>query len=89
MPSHIRKIQSDHYAMALEKIHRRMEVPRRDDFMSTFLENNPNFEKMSIPEIESTMAILIAGKLYGSLEAVCEPTRATRTLIPNIQSRTR
>lgn len=78
IPSHICKMQSNHYyAMALEKIHRRMNASKREDFMTPMLENNPNFERMAIPEIESTMAILVlAGKLCGFLEAGRKPNPA-------------
>lgn len=63
IPPSIRKMQTDHYAMALDKIHRRMDSKARDDFMSPMLNDNPNFERMSLPEIESTMALMIiAGK---------------------------
>ena len=61
LPTSIRKIQRDHYATALDKIHRRMDrTTARDDFMTPMLdENNPNFEKMSVPEIESTTSLLL------------------------------
>lgn len=60
VPASIRKIQRDHYATALDKIHRRMDLAtERDDFMTPMLKNNPNFETMSIPEIESTTALLL------------------------------
>jgi cytochrome P450 len=60
VPASIRKMQSDHYATALDKIHRRIaSATKREDFMSAMLENNPNFERMSLPEIESTMSLLL------------------------------
>ena len=60
VPTSIRKIQHDHYATALDKIHRRMDLTtERDDFMTPMIENNPRYEKMSIPEIESTTALLL------------------------------
>jgi cytochrome P450 len=59
IPARIRKMQDDHYALALDKVHRRMASQSREDFMKPMLENNPGFEKMSQPEVESSMAILI------------------------------
>lgn len=61
IPPSIRKMQSDHYSLALDKIHRRMKLKSRIDFMTPMLDedNNPNFEKMSLSEIESTMALMI------------------------------
>ena len=60
VPATIRKMQRDHYAIALDKIHRRMDLAtEREDFMTPMLKKNPNFEKMSIPEIESTTAMLL------------------------------
>lgn len=60
LPTSIRNLQREHYAAALDKIHRRMDLETaRDDFMTPMLKNNPNFKKMSIPEIESTTALLL------------------------------
>lgn len=61
LPSSIRRMQSDHYAFALNKIHRRMDrLTARDDFMTPMLnQNNPNYTRMSLPEIESTTALLL------------------------------
>ncbi|MCJ1439449.1 hypothetical protein MMC27_008843 [Xylographa pallens] len=60
VPASIRKIQHEHYATALDKIYRRMGLTtERDDFMTPMIENNPKFERMSIPEIESTTALLL------------------------------
>ena len=60
VPTSIRKMQEDHYATALEKIHRRMRLEtQRDDFMTPILEYNLDYEKMSLSEIESTMALLL------------------------------
>lgn len=61
IPSKFRKMQKDHYAMALDKIHRRMASDKLDDFMSPMLDEkiNPNFQRMSLSEVESTMALVI------------------------------
>ena len=60
VPASLKKMGEDHYATALEKIHRRMNLAtQRDDFMTPLLEDNQEFEKMSLPEIESTMALLL------------------------------
>lgn len=60
VPASIRKMQEDHYATALEKIHRRMRLEtQRDDFMTPIIESNLDYEKMSLSEIESTMALLL------------------------------
>lgn len=81
VPASIRKMQQDHYATALDKIHRRMDlVTARDDFMTPMLENNPNFEKMSIPEIESTTALLLVAGSETTGTALC---RTTNYLVQN------
>ncbi|TVY78561.1 Versicolorin B desaturase [Lachnellula suecica] len=60
LPAKIKKMQRDHYQVALDKIHRRMNLEKeRDDFMTPVLKENPNFEKMSLEEIESTFSLLI------------------------------
>ncbi|KAL9118644.1 MAG: hypothetical protein Q9187_004808 [Circinaria calcarea] len=75
IPASIRKIQRDHYATALDKIHRRMNLaPERDDFMTPMLKNNPNFEKMSIPEIESTTALLLLAGSETTSTVLCGTT---------------
>ncbi|KAK3934390.1 cytochrome P450 [Diplogelasinospora grovesii] len=62
VPASIRKMQSDHYALAVSKIHGRMAAKaRREDFISPMLDPqiNPGFRKMSLPEVESTMSLLL------------------------------
>jgi cytochrome P450 len=61
LPAKLRKIQQDHYATALEKIHRRMSISTtRADFMSSMLgDDNLNFERMSLAEVESTTSLLL------------------------------
>ncbi|RYP20418.1 hypothetical protein DL765_002794 [Monosporascus sp. GIB2] len=72
VPASIRKMQSDHYATALDKIHRRMAVStERHDFMSPMLENNPNFERMGRPEIVSTMSLLIIAGSKTTATTLC------------------
>ncbi|KAK6599736.1 cytochrome P450 [Botrytis cinerea] len=65
LPASTRKMQEDHFAYAAEKIHRRLERPEsaEGDFMTVMLDpkNNPDFSKMSMPEIESTTALLLLG----------------------------
>ena len=75
VPPSMTKKREDHYKFTLEKTHRRMNLAtQRDDFMTPILENNENFETMSLPEIESTMPLLlVAGSettatvLFGTL----------------------
>jgi hypothetical protein len=60
LPAKFRKMQKDHYQVALDKIHRRMNLEKqRDDLMTPVLNNNPNFQNMSLEEIESTFSLLI------------------------------
>lgn len=63
LPPSIRKLQRDHFKQAIDKIHRRMNLEeQREDFMTPVLQNNPNYDKMSLGEIESTFSmIIIAG----------------------------
>ncbi|MCJ1405111.1 hypothetical protein MMC11_008337 [Xylographa trunciseda] len=60
VPPSIRRMQRAHYAVALDKIHRRMNLEKpRADFMTPVLAHNPNYSRMSLEEIESTFALLI------------------------------
>jgi cytochrome P450 len=60
VPASLRRMQQDHYNIALEKIHRRMNLEmERPDLMSPVLKANQNFEHMSRDEFESTFAMLI------------------------------
>ncbi|KAK3394591.1 cytochrome P450 [Podospora didyma] len=74
IPASVRKAQTDHYSTARDKIHRRMlaEDTKRDDFMTPMLgENNPNFKNMSLPEVESTMVILLLAGSETTATALC------------------
>ncbi|CAJ2506593.1 Uu.00g077790.m01.CDS01 [Anthostomella pinea] len=91
-PPSIRKMQDDHYEMALEKIHRRMAGSDRDDFMSPMLKNNPDFDRMTVPEIESSTAILIlagsettATTLCGIVNCLVQNPRQLRNLEEEIR----
>ena len=60
LPSSIKKMQEDHYQVALDKIHRRLNLKEeREDLMTPVLKNNIKFEKMSLEEVESTFSLLI------------------------------
>lgn len=60
LPTRLQNIQRDHYATALDKIHRRIERKTAPaDFMTPMLNQDPSFEKMSLSEIESTTALLL------------------------------
>ena len=60
IPPSIRKLQRDHYQITLDKTHRRMNYEKhRDDFMTPVMHDNPNYERMSLEEIESTFSLLI------------------------------
>lgn len=55
-------MQKDHYNIAREKIHRRMNLEKqRSDFMTSVISpsRNPHLSKMTLEEIESTFSILI------------------------------
>ncbi|KAI1387309.1 cytochrome P450 [Hypoxylon trugodes] len=84
IPSSLRKKQTDHYAMGLERIHRRMASSHRDDFMAPMLENNPDFERMSVSEIESTMPIIVLAASETTATTLCgivsALTRSTKQL---------
>ncbi|KAI0509177.1 cytochrome P450 [Xylaria bambusicola] len=72
IPAKLRKMQSNHYATALNKIQRRMSSQvMRPDFMSHFLENNPGFEKMSQQEVESTLTMLLIVGSETTATALC------------------
>ncbi|KAL9122769.1 MAG: hypothetical protein Q9187_000686 [Circinaria calcarea] len=94
IPSSIKKMQKDHYQVALDKIHRRMNLEKeRDDFMTPVLKNSPNFEKMSLKEIESTFSILIvagsetiATVLSGITNELVKAPTELRKLVQEIRS---
>ena len=75
LPASTRKMQEDHFAYAAEKIHRRLERPEsaEGDFMTVMLDpkNNPDFSKMSMPEIESTTALLLLGGSETTGTTIC------------------
>ncbi|KAI1463617.1 cytochrome P450 [Daldinia caldariorum] len=71
IPTAIRKRQMEHYTLAVERIHQRMSAPPRDDFMRPMLENNPDFKKMTIPEIEATMSVLIIAGSETTATTLC------------------
>ncbi|PSR97189.1 cytochrome P450 [Coniella lustricola] len=72
IPPGIRRMQREHYAIAHDKITRRMAAnDDKDDFVRPLLRGNPNFEKMSLPEVESTMAIMIIAGSETTATALC------------------
>ncbi|TGO62839.1 hypothetical protein BELL_1102g00030 [Botrytis elliptica] len=75
LPASTRKMQEDHFAYAAEKIHRRLQRPEsaEGDFMTVMLDpkNNPEFSKMSMPEIESTTALLLLGGSETTGTTIC------------------
>ncbi|KAF2967339.1 hypothetical protein GQX73_g6274 [Xylaria multiplex] len=71
IPRSILKMQDDHFAFAKARVDQRMILSQRDDFMTPMLEDNPNFEKISIPEIQSTMAVLILAGSETTATALC------------------
>ncbi|KAF7954467.1 hypothetical protein EAE96_005588 [Botrytis aclada] len=75
LPVSTRKMQEDHFAYAAEKIHRRLQRPEsaQGDFMTVMLDpkNNPSFSKMSMPEIESTTALLLLGGSETTGTTIC------------------
>ncbi|KAF7898488.1 hypothetical protein EAF00_004934 [Botryotinia globosa] len=75
LPASTRKMQEDHFAYAAEKIHRRLQRPEsaEGDFMTVMLDpkNNPDFSKMSMPEIESTTALLLLGGSETTGTTIC------------------
>ncbi|KAI1752754.1 cytochrome P450 [Xylaria castorea] len=76
VPAKLRKMQSNHYATALEKIQRRMSSQvTRPDFMSYILENNPGFDKMSQQEVESTLSLLLIVGSETTATALCGALR--------------
>ena len=60
IPKRVRENARDHHQLAVDKIHRRLNLEKkRHDFMTPIIENNADLQKMSLPEIESTFSILI------------------------------
>ncbi|MCJ1316346.1 hypothetical protein MMC15_001667 [Xylographa vitiligo] len=94
IPAKIRKLQAYHYNTALEKTHRRMNLEKeREDFMTGVFKNNPNFEKMSLEEVESTFSILIiAGSettgttLCGITNELVQNPEELRKLVKEVRS---
>jgi cytochrome P450 len=75
LPAKIKKMQKDHYQVALDKIHRRMNLEKeREDFMTPVLKNNPNFQNMSLEEIESTFSLLIVAGSETTATTMCGAT---------------
>ncbi|TGO61227.1 hypothetical protein BCON_0029g00390 [Botryotinia convoluta] len=62
-------------AIKTEKIHRRLQRPEsaQGDFMTVMLDpkNNPDFSKMSMPEIETTTALLLLGGSETTGTTIC------------------
>ncbi|EDO02917.1 hypothetical protein SS1G_05394 [Sclerotinia sclerotiorum 1980 UF-70] len=75
LPARIRKMQAGHFSNAAEKIHRRLQRPEAavGDFMTVMLDqkNNPNFSKMSMPEIESSVALMLLGGSETTGTTIC------------------
>lgn len=75
LPASTRKMQEDHFAYAAEKIRRRLQRPEsaEGDFMTVMLDpkNNPEFSKMSMPEIEATTALLLLGGSETTGTTIC------------------
>ncbi|KAK4186250.1 cytochrome P450 [Podospora australis] len=62
VPRSLKKMQADHYNTAVERVRRRVsDSVDRDDFIAPMIDqtNNPNFERMTMEEIESTMSLLL------------------------------
>lgn len=74
LPARIRKMQAGHFSNAAEKIHR-LQRPEAavGDFMTVMLDqkNNPNFSKMSMPEIESSVALMLLGGSETTGTTIC------------------
>ncbi|KAJ8067055.1 hypothetical protein OCU04_004435 [Sclerotinia nivalis] len=75
LPARTRKMQAGHFANAAEKIHRRLQRPEAavGDFMTVMLDqnNNPNFSKMSMSEIESSIALMLLGVSETTGTTIC------------------
>jgi cytochrome P450 len=93
VPASMRKMQDDHYAIAQEKIQRRMNSEVfRDDFMTPVLADN--FSNMSRDEVESTYQMLIiagsettATTLVGIINHLAQNPAVKERLVNEIQGR--
>ena len=81
MPESIRRAHREHYQFTVDRVHKRLALGHeRDDFMSSVIRDNKNFQNMSLPEIESTFAILV---IAGSETTATTLAGTTNYLIQN------
>lgn len=60
VPKSLLKKQEDHYQLAVDKIHRRMNLEtQRPDFVTPLIKNNKDYQEMSMEEIEASLNIVI------------------------------
>lgn len=60
LPQSLLKEQQDHYQHTLDKIHRRLNLEKeRNDFVTPMIKDNKDMQNMSMPEIESTLNVVI------------------------------
>ena len=82
VPHSVLQQAKDHYQLALDRIHHRMNLEKqRPDFMTPVLERNEGADAMSMSEIESTFAILI---IAGSETVGTTLAGITNALIQNL-----
>ena len=81
IPKRIKEMQQDHYQLALDKVHRRLNLEmKRDDFMTPVIQFNQDFKRVSLSEIESTFAMFIVA---GSETVATTLSGITNSLIQN------
>lgn len=84
MPQSLLNIQRDHYQMAVEKIHRRLNLETtRKDFVTPLIEDNKDMQFMSMAEIEATLSIIITA---GSETSATALSGITNSLVQDPQT---
>jgi cytochrome P450 len=92
-PPSLLKTQRDHYQLAVEKVHRRLNLETtRKDFVTPLIENNKDMQFMTMAEIEATLSIIIiagsetsATALSGIINSLIQDAPVLHKLVTEIR----
>ena len=72
LPRSVMELQRKHTEFMDERIHRRLNLKTdRPDFLTPLMKDNANYENMSLGEIESTFAVIIAAGSETTATSLC------------------
>ena len=72
IPKSVLEAQKNHTRFANERINRRLNIETdRADLLAPFIKSNPNFQNMSLGEIESTFAVIIVAGSETTATSLC------------------